>query len=67
MMKAKNAISQISLPAPAKVNLFLSVNGKRTDGFHAINSVLTKIDLCDLVTLEKTDQLDEIELSLIHI
>ena len=61
MMKAKNAISQISLPAPAKVNLFLSVNGKRTDGFHAINSVLTKIDLCDLVTLEKTDQLDEIE------
>ncbi len=60
-MKAKNAISQISLPAPAKINLFLSVNGKRTDGFHAINSVLAKIDLCDLVTLKKTEKLDEIE------
>ncbi len=60
-MKAKNAISQIFLPAPAKVNLFLSVNGKRGDGFHEINSVLAKIDLCDLVILEKTDQLDEIQ------
>lgn len=60
-MKAKNAIRQISLPAPAKVNLFLAVTGKRLDGFHEINSVITKIDLCDQVTLEKTEQIDEVQ------
>jgi len=61
LMNANNAIKQISLPAPAKINLFLAVTGKREDGFHEINSVLAKIDLCDLVTLEKTEQIDEAE------
>ena len=60
-MNANNAIKQISLPAPAKINLFLAVTGKREDGFHEINSVLAKIDLCDLVTLEKTEQIDEVQ------
>ncbi|MDG1325602.1 MAG: 4-(cytidine 5'-diphospho)-2-C-methyl-D-erythritol kinase [Opitutales bacterium] len=60
-MKAKNAISQITVPAPAKINLFLAVTGKRNDGFHEINTVLAKLELSDRVILEKTDKLDDIQ------
>ena len=42
-MKAKNAISRISIPAPAKINLFLAITGKIKDGFHEINTVLAKL------------------------
>jgi 4-diphosphocytidyl-2-C-methyl-D-erythritol kinase len=37
----------LGLPAPAKINLFLHVLGRRTDGYHEIQSVLAPIDLCD--------------------
>ncbi len=40
-----------NLPAPAKLNLFLHVVGRRTDGRHLLQSALTLIDLCDDVTL----------------
>jgi 4-diphosphocytidyl-2-C-methyl-D-erythritol kinase len=33
--------------APAKVNLFLEVLGKRADGFHEIATLMLAIDLCD--------------------
>ena len=60
-MKAKNAISRISVPAPAKINLFLAVTGKRKDGFHEINTVLAKLELSDQVILESTDKQDEVQ------
>ncbi|MDG1326112.1 MAG: 4-(cytidine 5'-diphospho)-2-C-methyl-D-erythritol kinase [Opitutales bacterium] len=60
-MKARNAISRITLPAPAKINLFLAVTGKREDGFHEINTVLVKLELSDQVILERTDKRDDIE------
>ncbi len=34
-------------PAPAKLNLFLHVVGRRPDGFHEIQTVFQLIDLCD--------------------
>jgi 4-diphosphocytidyl-2-C-methyl-D-erythritol kinase len=34
-------------PAPAKLNLFLHVVGRRGDGYHLLQSVFTLIDLCD--------------------
>lgn len=34
-------------PAPAKLNLFLHVVGRRRDGYHLLQSVLTLIDLQD--------------------
>jgi 4-diphosphocytidyl-2-C-methyl-D-erythritol kinase len=34
-------------PAPAKLNLFLHVVGRRPDGYHLLQTVLRLIDLCD--------------------
>ena len=34
-------------PAPAKLNLFLHVVGRRDDGYHLLQSVFTLIDRCD--------------------
>ena len=48
-------MDKISLKAPAKINLFLKVLGKRPDGFHDIESLVQAIDLCDDITLEKSD------------
>ena len=34
-------------PAPAKLNLFLHVTGRRPDGYHDLQTVFQLIDLCD--------------------
>ena len=44
----------ISLVAPAKVNLFLEVTGKRPDGYHELATLFAKISLTD--TLHITAQ-----------
>jgi 4-diphosphocytidyl-2-C-methyl-D-erythritol kinase len=36
-------------PAPAKLNLFLHVVGRRTDGYHLLQTVFRLIDCCDLL------------------
>ena len=33
--------------SPAKINLFLEVNGRRPDGFHELETVMVRTDLCD--------------------
>jgi len=38
---------ELEVLAPAKVNLFLSVLGKRADGYHDVVSVMQKLDLAD--------------------
>lgn len=38
-------------PAPAKLNLFLHVTGRRPDGYHSLQTVFQLIDLCDWVTV----------------
>lgn len=45
----------IELAAPAKVNLCLHVTGRRPDGYHDLVTLLQKIDLHDLLTIELTD------------
>jgi 4-diphosphocytidyl-2-C-methyl-D-erythritol kinase len=36
-------------PAPAKLNLFLHVTGRRADGYHELQTVFQLIDLCDTI------------------
>ncbi len=48
-------MDRISLKAPAKINLYLKVLGKRPDGYHEIESLMQAIDLYDDITLEKSD------------
>jgi 4-diphosphocytidyl-2-C-methyl-D-erythritol kinase len=43
------------LPAPAKLNLFLHVIGRRADGYHLLQSPFVLIDWCDMLHLERRD------------
>jgi 4-diphosphocytidyl-2-C-methyl-D-erythritol kinase len=42
-------------PAPAKLNLFLHVTGRRPDGYHELQTVFQLIDLCDTVGIAPRD------------
>ena len=57
-MALLKGIRSITVPASAKVNLFLGVTGMRKDGFHEISSVIAKINLFDFVTIELTPEAD---------
>jgi 4-diphosphocytidyl-2-C-methyl-D-erythritol kinase len=46
---------QVIVTTPAKVNLFLEVVGKRTDGYHEIESLMCPISLCDRLVIKPTD------------
>ena len=41
------------VPAPAKLNLFLHVVGKRPDGYHLLESLFTLVDWADTLHFEK--------------
>jgi 4-diphosphocytidyl-2-C-methyl-D-erythritol kinase len=53
----------VRIAAPAKINLFLKVIGRRTDGFHNIYSCFQAVDLFDILELRLLDQ-EEIRLSI---
>jgi 4-diphosphocytidyl-2-C-methyl-D-erythritol kinase len=40
------------VPAPAKLNLFLHVTGRRPDGLHLLQSVFMLVDWCDILHFE---------------
>ncbi len=39
-------------PAPAKLNLFLHILGRRSDGYHELQTCFQFIDLCDEISIE---------------
>jgi len=43
------------VPAPAKLNLFLHVIGRRDDGMHLLQSAFMLIDWCDTLHFERRD------------
>lgn len=53
MNKNNHEINGISLKAPAKINLFLEILGKRDDGYHEIETVMQEIDLVDNLQFEE--------------
>ena len=44
----------LRLPAPAKLNLFLHITGRRADGYHLLQTVFQILDYSDEITLERT-------------
>jgi 4-diphosphocytidyl-2-C-methyl-D-erythritol kinase len=42
-------------PAPAKLNLFLHVTGRRADGYHELQTLFQLIDLCDSLDIAVTE------------
>ena len=43
--------TSLTVAAPAKVNLFLHVTGRRADGYHLLESLFALVDLADTLTL----------------
>ena len=45
----------LTITAPAKINLLLKVLGKRSDGYHELETVMHQIDLADTLYLRPAD------------
>jgi len=52
----KLSLQTLELHSPAKLNLFLHIIGRRSDGYHLLQSVFQLIDWCDTVTLKLIPQ-----------
>ncbi len=49
--------AELSVPAPAKLNLYLHVTGKRTDGYHELDSLVAFAGVHDTLRLAPADAL----------
>jgi 4-diphosphocytidyl-2-C-methyl-D-erythritol kinase len=49
-MRVRSIAGGVEVLAPAKLNLFLEVLGRRPDGYHEIETVMVAISLCDTLT-----------------
>lgn len=46
-------MNSIKIKANAKINLFLEITGKRSDGYHLLNTVMQSVSLSDFITITK--------------
>lgn len=51
------AVSAHTVFAPAKINLFLHVTGRRGDGYHLLDSLIAFAGIGDRITVEPSDEL----------
>ena len=49
---------RIKIRTPAKINLLLRINGKRSDGYHDIVTVMQMVDLWDELIIDDADDLE---------
>lgn len=45
-------LTHLTLPCPAKINLFLHITGRRSDGYHNLQTVFQLLELSDQMTFE---------------
>lgn len=50
----------LTLKSPAKINLFLRVLGKRSDGYHELATLMQAVSLCDTLTIQLNDSCDKL-------
>ena len=48
----------LSLPCPAKINLFLEVRGRRADGFHELGTLFQALETGDMLAAEPWDRVE---------
>ena len=54
-------MNEISIKAPAKLNLHLQVVSKRDDGFHNLRTLFTYINLYDCLSFKETEKKIELK------
>ena len=62
MTRSNHFNHSLSLPSPAKINLFLHINNQRSDGYHELQTIFQFIDLADTLTFT-TNTTGQIQLS----
>ncbi|MEK7359823.1 MAG: 4-(cytidine 5'-diphospho)-2-C-methyl-D-erythritol kinase [Planctomycetota bacterium] len=55
-MKMWEERGKLKIAAPAKINLFLEILGKRSDSYHELETVMQEISLCDYLYMEESDK-----------
>ena len=55
-MRIEQADDRITVHAPAKLNLYLEVLSRRTDGYHELDTVIQAIDIYDRLDLIPADR-----------
>ena len=53
-MDAITTLDQLKVPAPAKINLFLSILGRREDGYHELQTLFQLLDFGDNIILKRS-------------
>lgn len=57
--------NRLTIQTPAKLNLFFELHGKRTDGYHNVETVTLPVRLFDTLVFERTDSTaKDVELTL---
>src|SRR5436190_7886343 len=54
-MLVRIAANRVHVLAPAKINLFLEILAKRSDGYHEIETLMSPIGLYDSLSVEATE------------
>ena len=49
-------MDEIIVKSPAKINIGLNIVGKRSDGFHNLETIFYPINLFDVIRITKSDK-----------